>query len=190
MNELLITPDKGALKPPSVLLLTILLCLTIAHYLSKGFNVTTQAMLFLTVVLAAYGVWRLHIDSKKRILINKTSRQIHVITYNFFGTRQDASYPIMYFGSIRSYISLGNRARNVVELTNDGTRSLPLSTFVSHGGKRLWSSAVETENPDAGNLVTAVASFIPVQNLGFVGYHFGKFPLEKDENHRIKNIFK
>ncbi|MEZ0288306.1 MAG: hypothetical protein ACAH05_05000 [Methylophilus sp.] len=191
MTELLITPDKGALKPQPVLLLTVLLFFTIANYLGKGFNATTQAMLFLTVLLTAYAFWRLYIDSKKQILINRNSRQIQVITYTFFGTRQDISYPIMYFGSIRSYISVGNRARNVVELvTNDGNRSLPLSSFLPNGGKKFWSVEVETENPEAANLVTTVASFIPVQNLGFVEHHFAKFPLEKEEGNLIKNIFK
>lgn len=182
MTELLITPDKGSLKSQPVLLITILLCSTIASYLNKGFSPLTQSLLFLTAVFTFYSLWRVYIASKKRILINKTSRQIEVITYTFFGNRQLRHYPIMYFGSIRSYIPLGNGARNVVELvTNDDTRSLHLSTFLFHRGKKLWSAEVGKENPGAAQLVTAVADFIPVQNLGFVGHHFEKFPLEKDE---------
>jgi hypothetical protein len=137
MTELLITPDKGALKPRPFLLLVILWIFTIANYLGKGYNFTTQALLFFTVLLTAYAVWTLHIDSKKQILINKSTRQIEVIHYTFFGTRQNNSYPIMYFGTIRSYISLGHGARNVVELiTNDGTRGLPLSSFLPNRGKK------------------------------------------------------
>lgn len=191
MNELLITPDKGALKTQPVLLLTILLFFTAANYVLKGFNPLTQAMLFLTVVCTVYGYWKLYIASKKQVLINKITRQIEVTTYNFFGTRQVKTYPIMYFGAIRSYISLGHAARNVVELiTNDGSHSLHLSRFLPNGGKKFWSLGGTTENPEAANLVTTVTNFIPVQNLGFVGHHFGKFPLERGGDGFIKNIFK
>lgn len=191
MTELLITPDKGALKPRPVLWLVILWIFTIANYLSKGFNLTTQTLLFFTLLMAAYGIWTLYIDSKKQILINKATRQIEVIHYTFFGTRLNSSYPIMYFGTIRSYISLGQGTRNVVELiTNDGTRALPLSSFLPNRGKKFWSLDGETENPEAAKLVTTVANFIHVQNLGFVGQHVGKLPLEKDESNFIKHLFK
>lgn len=191
MTELLIIPDQGVLKTKPVFLLTILLFFTVSHYLHKGFNPLTQAMFFLTVVLTVYGYWGLFIASKRRVIINKASRQIEVITYTFFGNRQKSSYPMMYFASIRSYISLGNGARNVVELiTNDDARSLHLSSFLPDGGKKSWSLEGATEHPEAANLATTVAHFISVQNLGFVGYHFGKFPLEKEGNHRIRNIFK
>jgi hypothetical protein len=191
MTELLITPAKGTLKTKPVLLLAILLCFTVTSYLAKGCNALTLALLLLTVLLSAGGCWRMYIASKKRILINKTSRQIQVTRYTFFGSRQQQSYPVMYFGAIRSYISLGPGARNVVELvTNDGHGSLHLSSFKPKGGKKFWSVEIETEHPDATQLVSRVANFIPVQNLGFVGHHFAKLPLEKNAEHVIKEIFK
>jgi hypothetical protein len=191
MTELLITSAKGALKTQPVFLLIILLSLTVASYLNKGFNSITQSLLFVAVVLITYKFRRWHIDSKKQVLINKASREIEVITYTIFGTRLHKRYPIMYFGAIRSYISLGNRAKNVVELvTNDGARSLHLTAFLSNGARKFWSSKLETENPEAANLVTMVASFIPVQNLGFVGHHIGKLPVEKARNSLFKKIFK
>lgn len=191
MTELLIIPDKGALKTPPVLLYAILLFFTVTSYLGKGFNTATLGLLCLTIALTASMFWSLYIASKKRILINKASKQIEIITYTFFGARQENSYPIMYFGSIRSYISLGGGSRNVVELiTNDGTRSLHLSSFLPHGRKQFWTMQVATENPEAAKLVNAITDFIPLQNLGFCGYHFGKFPLEKNGAGFIKNIFK
>ncbi len=191
MTELLITSAKGALKTQPVFLLIILLSLTMVNYLNKGFNAITQSLLFVAALLIAYKFWRWYIDSKKQVLINKASREIEVISYTIFGNRLHKRYPIMYFGAVRSYISVGNRARNVVELiTNDGARSLHLTAFLSHGARKFWSSKIETENPEAANLVTTVASFIPVQNLGFVGHHFGKLPVEKARNNFIKNIFK
>ncbi|MGQ2966173.1 hypothetical protein [Methylophilus sp.] len=189
MTELLITPAKGALKTKTVLLFALLLSCTVTSYLAKGLNALTLALLMLTVLLSAYGSWRMYIASKTKILINKTSRQIEVTRYTFFGSRQQQHYPVMYFGAIRSYISLDHGARNVVELiTNDGHGSLHLSSFMPRGGKKFWSVEVETEHPDARQLVSRVANFIPVQNLGFVGHHFAKLPLEKDRTHFIKHI--
>jgi hypothetical protein len=191
MTELLITSAKGAFKTQPVFLLIILSGLTVVSYLNKGFNSLTQSLLFVAVVLMAYKFWRWYIDSKKQVLINKANREIEVISYTIFGSRLHKRYPIMYFGAIRSYILVGNRARNVVELvTNDGARSLHLTAFLSNGARKFWSSKVETENPDAANLVTKVASFIPVQNLGFVGHHFGKLPVDIARKGFIKNIFK
>lgn len=191
MTELLIIPDKGELKTYPVLLLAIMLLFIIANSLNQGLDTVTLAALGFIVVLIALMFWNLYVASKTRILINKTTKQIEVISYSFFGTRQESSYPIMYFGSIRSYISFGGGARNVVELiTNDGNRSLHLSSFLPHGGKKLWSLKMETENPEAENLVMTVANFIPVQNLGFVGHQFGKFPIEIKEDNFIKNMFK
>ncbi|MGP1716811.1 MAG: hypothetical protein ACTS9Y_06485 [Methylophilus sp.] len=191
MTELIITPAKGALKAQPVLLLVTLLFVTMANYLGKGFNAVTQTLSFVTLMLATYVIWRAYIASKKQILINKASKQIEVTTYTFFGGRQKRRYPVMYFGAIRSYISLGHRARNVVELiTNDGTGSLPLSSFTPKGGKKLWTVQIETENPAAADLVISVANLIPVQNLGFVGHHFEKTPVEKERDHFIRNISK
>ncbi len=191
MTELLIIPDKGELKTYPVLLLAIMLLFIIANYLNKGLDTATLAALGFIIVLIALMFWNLYMASKTRILINKATKQIEVISYGFFGTRQESSYPIMYFGSIRSYISFGGSARNIVELiTNDGNRSLHLSSFLPHGGKKFWSLKMETENPEAENLVMTVANFIPVENLGFVGHQFGKFPIEIKEDNFIKNMFK
>lgn len=191
MTELLITPAKGTLKTKPVLLLAIFLCATITSYLAKGLNALTLALLLLTVLLSAYAGWRNYIASKRQVLINKISKQIEVTSYTFFGSRQQQSYPVMYFGAIRSYISSGHGSRNVVELiTNDGQGSLHLSSFMPEGGKKFWSVQVETEHPDARQLVSSVANFIPVQNLGFVGHHFAKLPLEKNDDHFIKQLFK
>jgi hypothetical protein len=191
MTELLITPAKGTLKTKPVLLLAILLCFTVTSYLAKGLNALTLALSLLTVLLTTGGCWRIYLASKNKILINKTTRQIHVTRYTIFGSRQQQSYPVMYFGAIRSYISLGPGARNVVELvTNDGHGSLHLSSFTPRGGKRFWSVQVETEHPDAAQLVSSVANFIAVQNLGFVGHHFAKRPLDNNADHVITDIFK
>lgn len=173
MNELLIKQNKSALKIIPAMAFLLFGFFTISSYLGSGFSAQTQATLAFTIFFTIFALWYLYTDSKRQVLINKSTKQIEIIECSIFGTQKYNNYPIGNFSSIQSYITHGKGARNIVELvTSDGNRGLFLSSFLPCGGKKFWSFEIETENPKAALLASQVAAFIPIKNTGFIGHKF------------------
>lgn len=190
MNELKIKQAKAAIEILPILTLCIFICFVIAIYLKTGFSSITLAMLFSTIVMTAYGVWNLHIASKRQVSINRLKGQITIVSFSILGHQRMTHYPIHYFSTVRSYITKDNAAKNMVELvTNDGNRGLLLSSFSLQRDKKFWSTEFGTENPDAAALANAVTAFIPLRNLGFVGKRFETQSVEKDEGSFFSRLF-
>ncbi|MBF4988343.1 hypothetical protein [Methylophilus sp. 14] len=191
MNELLIKQNKGALKTLPVMFLLVFTFFTISSYLGSGFSAQTQAMLAFTIFFTVFALWFLHIHSKRQVLINKSTEQIEITEFSIFGTQKYKNYPLGNFSSIRSYITHGKGARNIVELvTSDGNRGLFLSSFLPCGGKNFWSLEIETENPEAALLASQVAAFLSIKNIGFIGHKFATNQVGIENNAKfISNMF-
>ena len=194
MNELLIEQNKVGFKTKPLLVFLISSFFTLATYLKTGFSTQTQAMLFFTIAFTAWGSWYLYTASKKLILINKSTEQIQVTELSFWGKLKHKKYSLNNFGAVQSYITrvtTGMGAVHIVELVSkDGNRGLVLSTFLPCGNRRFWSLEIEKENPNAIDLASKVADFIPVNNLGFIGHKFvtNQIGIE-DETKYISNMF-
>ncbi|MGP1717071.1 MAG: hypothetical protein ACTS9Y_07825 [Methylophilus sp.] len=190
MNELRITQDKRALNTLPVLALSLFTCPTVAFYLITGLSSLTQAAVISTLVTTAWVAWEAYIASNRYVLISRSRRQITIVSMNLFGTPRMRLFPVNHFNAVRSYITAGNTARNVVELvTNDGKRGLVLCSFSNASGKKPWSFAFETENPHAANLANTVSAFMPVKNLGFLGRKLESPSVENNEGSFFSRIF-
>lgn len=191
MNELLIKQNKSALKANVAIVFLVFVFFTFSIYLKSGFSTQTQALLGLGTFFLFFGGWNYYLVSKKQILINKLTLQIKVTELSLFGTPKHITYSLGNFSSVRSYITRGKGARNIVELvTTDGNRGLALSSFSPCGGKKFWSLEIETENPEAALLASKVSEFIKIKNMGFIGHKFATSPIDIENNAKfISNIF-
>lgn len=191
MDELIIRQNNERLKQKAPMLLFVFAFFSAVSYLKAGWSNQTQIVIIIFSLILLFSYWVLHIQSKRKVVINKLKDQIHVYETKFFGSTKKTSYAISDFSYIRSFITHGKGAVNCVELVSQtGNWGLVISSFLPAGGENFFSLGTETESAKAKALCEAIADYTLLSNEGFLGHDFLKTPIEsKNKSKLIKSLF-
>ncbi|HYN55051.1 MAG TPA: hypothetical protein VES38_10140 [Methylotenera sp.] len=191
MNELIIKGSNERLKLIVPCLFFMFLFFSLISYLKSSWSNQTQAVTTTFFFISLFSFWALYIQSKRKVVINKTNDQIQVYETTFWGKENISSYSLSNFAYIRSFITFGRGAVNCVELVTDtGNWGLIISSFLPSGGQKFFSLVTESENPKAKNLCETIASYISLPNMGFQGHELCKTQIKnQNESTFIKNLF-
>jgi hypothetical protein len=191
MNELIIKESNERLKLIAPCLFIMFLFLSLTSYLKDSWSSQTQTVTTIFFLISLFGFWFLYVQSKRKVVINKTNNQIQVYEKTLWGKENLSYYPLSDFAYIRSFITHGKFAVNCVELvTQSDNWGLIVSSFLPSGGNKFFSLVSETENKKAKNLCESLTNYTSLPHKAFQGHQFCKTPIEsKNESTFIKNLF-
>jgi hypothetical protein len=179
MSELLIQQNKGKFKAIIPIVWFTFSFFAFFHFLASGWSYQEGITYLLLALFLLALSWGQYTNTRRKVLINKTTNEVIVYEITFFGRNITKSYSLNQFSSVRSFISPGKGAVNIVELaTTGGYFGLELSSFLPSSGGPFFSILNEVENPKAEALRIAVCEITGLTNLGFVGHKFFSCPIE------------
>lgn len=133
-----------------------------------------EKWIILTGVFAVIGLlffWVYSIAGRRRVTLDQANAQVLIASVSVLFKPRLKSYPLEFFGSVQSYVTLGKPPINRVELVSKtGGETLLLARFEPvNTARSFWSFPHEGESRHAQGLRRSVAEQFGLLDRGFLG---------------------